>query len=342
MAARCTLPIIALQLFIAIAIAVARSSALAAAADVVLAESPEVVLTRADWEADLLRIPADKRDAFASSPQRVQASLNNLLVNRTLAARARAAGLDKEAALERRIALETDRILAAQLLAKIERDARAEFDRNPERNRMRARELYLVTAKNYATAEEIDVSHLLISTEKNSVDAAYAAAEAARAKLAGGADFSALAREISDDRTAKSNGGRLSWFRRGAMDPAFESAAFALANPGDLSPPVRSRFGVHVIRLEGRKPARQPTFEEVEAQVVEELRTKYVNEARDAAIAAIRADPRIKVNQEAVEALVFKAAIPLDPAGTIGTSPLAVPARPSVPAPAPDAAPAPK
>jgi hypothetical protein len=124
------------------------------------------------------------------------------------------------------------------------------------------------------------------------------------------------------------------------MDPAFERGFRALQSRG-FEPAVRSRFGVPSFARR-RKPARQPRFEEVEAQVVEELRTKYVNEARDAAIAAIRADTRIKVNREAVEALVFKAAVPLDPTGTIGASPLAVPARPSAPAPAADAAPAPK
>ena len=88
----------------ALAIALAHVCCTAVAADVVLAESPEAVLTRADWDADMLRIPADKRDAFASSTQRVEASLNTLLVNKTLAARARAGALDQDPLLARRIA----------------------------------------------------------------------------------------------------------------------------------------------------------------------------------------------------------------------------------------------
>ena len=73
-----------------------RRRAMAASPDDVLVRTPEMVITRADWEAELTRIPDDQRVAFATSPQRVQAALNNLLVNRTLAERARAKGLDKD------------------------------------------------------------------------------------------------------------------------------------------------------------------------------------------------------------------------------------------------------
>jgi peptidyl-prolyl cis-trans isomerase C len=90
------------------------------------------------------------------------------------------------------------------------------------------------------------------------------------------------------------------------MDPGFEKGAFDLKNPGDLSEPVASRFGYHVIRLEARKPSRQPSFEEVKTRIIDEMRASYVNEKREGVIAAIRSDPKLSVNQEAVDALVFK------------------------------------
>ncbi len=93
-------------------------------ASVVLLKSPEAVITRGDWEADLERIPADKRESFASSPQRVNAVLNSLLVSKTLAARARGEGLDRDPRVAARIAIETDRLLAAQMIQKIERQTR--------------------------------------------------------------------------------------------------------------------------------------------------------------------------------------------------------------------------
>ena len=103
---------------------------------------------------------------------------------------------------------------------------------------------------------------------------------------------------------------------RGRYDPAFEAAAFALKNPGDISEPVLSRFGYHVIRLEGRTPERQQTFDEVRGQILADMRQKSVNDARESAIAAIRGDSRLQVNREAVDALVLKVDIPpLPPSG---------------------------
>jgi len=236
--------------------------------------------------------------------------LNNLMVGKTLAARARAQGIDRDPLVQRRIALETDRLLTTLLLEKVEAEARAEFDRNAERNAARARELYLAGGKKYAAPEEVDASHILFRTDRRSKEAALADAQAARAKLVAGADFAAMAKEVSEDPTAKSNGGRLSWFQHGAVDPAFEVAAFALRNPGDLSSPVLTNFGYHIIRLEGRRPARQLQFDEVKAQIIDEMRVNYVNEKRDALLAGIRADPRLEVNQEAVDALVVKFSFP--------------------------------
>lgn len=285
---------------------VGGSARAAGLSDTVLAKSPETVLTRGDWDADLQRIPPDKRDAFASGPQRVQAVINNLLVSKTLAARARAQGMQRDPIVLRRIEIETDRLLAAQMIDRIENDARADFDGNMARNLARARELYLATARKYVTPEEIEASHVLLSIDKRGRDAALAAAKTARDRLAAGAEFSALAKELSDDPSAKSNGGRLPWFAPGTMDPAFERAAFGLRNAGELSEPVLSSFGYHVIRLEGRKASRQPSFDEVKTKVIDEMRVNHVNEKREAVIAGIRSDPRLQVNQEAIDALVFK------------------------------------
>ena len=287
-------------------------------ASVVLLKSPEAVITRGDWEADLERIPADKRETFASSAQRVNAVLNSLLVSKTLATRARGEGLDRDPRVVARIAIETDRLLAAQMIQKIESDAGAEFDRNPERNAARARELYVVGgSQKYSTPEEVDVSHILIRTDQRGKDEALKLAEAARAKLVAGADFSALAREVSEDRAVKSNGGRLSWMKHGMTDPAFEKAAFALKNRGDLTEPVLSSFGYHIIRLEGRKDSRPLSFDAVKAKIIEEMRATFINEARDAQVARIRSDPKLEVNQEAVDALVVRVEIPPIPAGLL-------------------------
>jgi len=80
---------------------------------------------------------------------------------------------------------------------------------------------------------------------------------------------------------------------------------------------VLTRFGYHVIRLEGRNPERQQAFDEVRAQIIADLRQKSVNDARESAIAAIRGDTRLQVNRAAVDALVVKVDVPQLPASLL-------------------------
>ena len=71
--------------------------------------------------------------------------------------------------------------------------------------------------------------------------------------LRGGADFATLAARFSDDSSTKAAGGELGWFRRGQMVPAFEQAAFTL-RPGEISHPVETTYGFHVIRVDRAQP----------------------------------------------------------------------------------------
>jgi len=107
------------------------------------------------------------------------------------------------------------------------------------------------------------------------------------------------------------------------MDPAFADAAFALAKPGDVSEPVLSSFGWHVIKLEERKPAVQRSFDEVRELVFAEMRKRYVDEQREAAILALRDDPHVKVNREAVDALY----VPVPAAAATGPTPSNAPLK---------------
>jgi len=90
---------------------------------------------------------------------------------------------------------------------------------------------------------------------------------------------------------------------RTRLRTAEDMAAFALKNTGDVSEPVQSQFGWHVIRLDGRRPATIRTFDEARETIMAELRKRYIDEKREQAVAAIRRDPKTQVNREAVDAL---------------------------------------
>ena len=272
--------------------------------DDVLVENSVVKLTRGDYEADLQRVPPEMRDSFAGDARRLSAMLNNLLITKTLAAEARQAGLDRDAQVARMLALETDRALAKEQVRRIEEAAGAEFDAKGPEILLKAREIYAADKSKYLVPEEVQASHILFDTHKDGPAAALARANEARAKLVAGADFATLAKEISDDPSAKRNSGELGWFGSGRMDPDFTKVAFELKTVGEISAPVLSSFGYHLIRLEGRRPARQRSFDEVKDRIIAEFRTRYVNDRRDAKLASIREDPSLKVDQKAVDGLV--------------------------------------
>jgi peptidyl-prolyl cis-trans isomerase C len=298
---RAGLPIAVLAAVLPLAV-LAQSSA----DDPVLVENSAISIRKSDYEAELERLPPDLRPGFANNERRVNDLLRRMLLERTLAAQARAEKLDQVPRNATRLAAEVDKLYAQLKVAQIEEAAAADFDANRATFEARARELYTVDRKKYQTPEQLQASHILFETKTRSRDEAKKLADEARAKVAAGTDFNRLAREVSEDRSAKANMGRLDWFTRAEMDPAFAEAAFALKNVGDVSAPVLSSFGWHVIRLDGRRPAVQRSYEEVRDAILGELKQKRVNEAREAAIAQLRADPTIRANREAIDALVIR------------------------------------
>jgi len=273
--------------------------------DDVLVENSLTKLTRGDYEADLQRVPPEMRDAFATDPKRLTAMLNNLLVTKTLAAEARQAGVDRDPEFAGLTGLESDRALAKAQTRRIEEAAGAEFDAREAGFLLKAREAYLLDKDKYRVAEQVQVAHILFDTQQRSPDAALARAQAARDELLAGADFAALAKKLSDNSTTRNNGGELGWIERGRVDDEFTKAAFGLKNAGDISEPVRTISGYHLIRLEGRRPARLMSFDEVKDQIMARFRADYVKEHREAKIASIRTDPNMKIDQPAVDALVY-------------------------------------
>lgn len=270
----------------------------------VLAENGQARLTLADYKADIQRLPAEMRNEFASDPKRLGAYLTNLLIVKTLAADARSDGLENDPVLQRRIALEVDRALADAQLRHLEQLSGDAFDAKSDAFILKAKELYLVQRNKYQVPEQIRASQILFDTKNRTTEEALALARETRKKLLAGGDFAATAAAISDDPSAQKNGGEIGWFARERMDPAFSQAAFAIKNVGDISEPVKSSFGYHLIRLEDRRPAEVRPFEAVKPQLMAELRKRYIDEQRDARTNAIRNDPNLKVNQPAVDSLV--------------------------------------
>jgi peptidyl-prolyl cis-trans isomerase D len=116
----------------------------------------------------------------------------------------------------------------------------------------------------FSTPEERRASHILISFGADK-SASKAKAQALYDKLQQGADFAETARQNSDDPGSKSKGGDLGWIKRGTLTPKFEAALFDL-KPGQISEPVETEFGWHLIKLTEFKPAKTAAFEDADVQ----------------------------------------------------------------------------
>lgn len=282
------------------------AAALPAAATAIAASST-ATLTFADYEAEIEKLPPAARVEFAANRQQLVQVLNGMYLSRVLAAEARAGGYDRDPLQARQIELQIDKLLAQAWLKKIEADAAAAVDADAARYEARAREIYLTQPARFSGPARVRASHILVRADGNDAAAREKAAEL-RQKAAGGADFAALAREFSNDPTAKTNGGDLGFFTAEQMDPAFSAAAFALAGPGALSEPVRSRFGWHVIRLHERKPAALRPFDEAKAEIMADIRKAAADAARNARVQKAFADPTLKVNDPLIDRINEEAA----------------------------------
>jgi peptidyl-prolyl cis-trans isomerase D len=138
------------------------------------------------------------------------------------------------------------------------------------------KDLYEKDKSKFVTAEQRLVSHILVKVGgKGGPDdqkAALAKAENIASEAKSGKDFAELAKADSDDLGSKNQGGDLGWIEKGVTDEAFESALFAMKK-GDISDPVLTGEGYHVIELRDIRPGTTRSFDEVKTELAKEYAT---------------------------------------------------------------------
>jgi len=128
-----------------------------------------------------------------------------------------------------------------------------------------ARKLYDETVKGITPENEVRARHILVENEDD--------AKKAYARVKGGEDFAKVAGELSKDPGSKADGGDLGFFTKDRMVEPFAETAFKL-EPGQISEPVKSQFGWHVIKVEEKRAKPVPGFEEMREQVATYLGRK--------------------------------------------------------------------
>ena len=134
---------------------------------------------------------------------------------------------------------------------------------------------YEQVKERFVSAERRRGRHILVNAPQGGDEsAARKKADEVLAKAkAPGADFSKLAKELSDDAGSAQQGGDLGWAERSFFVGPFSDALFSM-QPNEIRGPVRSEFGYHIIRLDGIEPGHQKNFEEVRAELENEYRTQ--------------------------------------------------------------------
>jgi len=219
-----------------------------------------------DLAEDMQNVPAGQRRSFL---------LGVLIDMKILANAAEAEGLDDSDIFQQRLDYLADRALrrayfSSNIAAEIDEEAlRAEYDR---------------IAEDMGGEQQIRARHILVETEEE--------ANSVISEIEGGRAFEEVAQEMSTGPSA-AQGGDLGFFGRGQMVGPFEEVAFELED-GEISEPVQTQFGWHVIKLEERRDATPPPFE----QIAQQLQQQLLVEAFETAIDDLKSDAEVEILAE--------------------------------------------
>lgn len=160
-----------------------------------------------------------------------------------------------------------------------------------------ARKLYDAEVAKAPPREELKARHILVESEDK--------AREVYEKIVHGGDFAEMARQFSKDHGSKEDGGNLGYFGRGRMVPQFEQAAFQL-KVGEVSLPVESQFGWHLIKVEDKRERKAPAFDEIKDRLIAALIHRRAQEIgselrRNAQLEFV--DPALKAQVESERAI---------------------------------------
>ncbi len=208
--------------------------------------------------------------------------LEFLIDNQLFAEAAEAEKLGEGPAFEQRLTYLKRRALRELYFEKIIKTSVSDAD---------ARKLYDEQVAKLKPEEEVSARHILVDTEDK--------AKELKEKIKGGGDFAALAKENSKDPGSKYDGGNLGYFGHGQMVPQFEEVVFKLQK-GEVSDPVKTDFGWHLIKIEDRRMKQPPAFDIVKDRIVQ---SQLLQKAQQSAI-MLRSKAKIELVDPAMKASI--------------------------------------
>ena len=216
---------------------------------VVLAEVNGATITDADFYKEQENLPPYLKPMTETAEGKKE-MLDTMVVRELIMQQAQKDGIDKSPAVAAKLEDLKKRVIVEAFLKK-----KVEESANISDADLQA--FYKKNEDKFKTGDQIRASHILVKTEPE--------AKEIEKQLKGGAKFEDLAKKHSIDGAA-AKGGDLGWFGKGSMLPDFEKVAFSLKE-GTTSGIVQTKFGYHIIKATGKRPAGTRSFEEVKDQI---------------------------------------------------------------------------
>jgi peptidyl-prolyl cis-trans isomerase C len=304
---------IALVLFGAIAIPAVRPDA-AENKSPIIAEYKGGVITVDDINTVLNYLPPAQRAQLISDPQKKASVISQIIEAAFLANEARKIGLDKDPSTKAYIDMNANSILADKYYSdqiKPVGDAAVVPDGELKQ--------YYDTHQDEFKKDKVKARHILVQTEPE-------ANEIYSQLVADPSKFNEIAKEKSLDSSNKDNGGDLGWFERGRMVPEFENTAFSTPK-GQISKPVKTRFGWHIIFVDDKTEGVVTPFDEAKESIRSKLLADKKQAAMETKLGSVKTSANLTVHAENFDKVGDQAPGTPAPAGSN--------APPSPPKPAP-------
>ncbi len=262
----------------------------------VLAKVAGEVITVDEFEREVRSLPEYTRKRMETAEQK-ERHLKKMIDEILLLQEAKRRGLDEDEEVREKVERYRSRLITEKLYREVaaersqvgEEEILAYYqehkDRFRQKERIRARQILILLPPKAGPEEEAEA-------EKK--------AKEVLAKVKAGEDFATLAKQYSEGPTA-SRGGDLGFFSRGRMVPEFEEIAFSLEEVGDTSDVVRTKFGLHIIQLTGRQPARELALEDVKDRIVRQLESAKRREIRQSLAEELRQEGGVEIDEAYLE-----------------------------------------
>ncbi len=236
-------------------------------------------LTSAAVIEEIERLPGPSR-SYLAAPDRKRQFVENIILNDLLFGEAQKAGYDKDPDIEKQVAEMRKRLVVQRLMR--------EYQKPPVISDEEAKKYYDDNAGLFS-ATQIKASHILVKDED--------AARKLHAELAADkSKFAAKAKELSIDKTSGAKGGDLGKFGQGRMVPEFERAAFGL-KVGELSEPVKTQYGWHLILVSEREDGERKPFDQVKEQIKTTLRNKQLQDNVQAKFEGLKKAANVQIDE---------------------------------------------